>query len=79
MSFNGKGFTIEGLFRSLFTELWLGFPFNSIENVFTVQWMDLLNFFVFELYYTREFMLKVLIQMQKTFKTSWKGYLKIFI
>ena len=36
--------------------------------------MDLLNFFVFELYYKREFMLKVLIQIQKTFKTSWKGY-----
>ena len=33
--------------------------------------MDLLNFFVFELYYTREFMLKVLIQIQKTFKTNW--------
>ena len=30
--------------------------------------MDFLNFFVFELYYTREFMLKVLIQIQKTFK-----------
>ena len=28
MSFNGKGFTIEGLFRSLFTELWPGFPLN---------------------------------------------------
>ena len=27
-------------------------------------------FFVFELYYTREFMLKVLIQIQKTFETS---------
>ena len=27
-------------------------------------------FFVFELYYTREVMLKVLIQIQKTFKTS---------
>ena len=36
--------------------------------------MDLLNFFVFELYYTRECMLKDLIQTQKTFKTSWKGY-----
>ena len=36
--------------------------------------MDLLNFFVFELYYTRELMLKVLIQIQKTFKTSSKGY-----
>ena len=47
MSFNGKGFTIEGLFRSLFTELWPGFPFNSIENLFEVQWMDLLNFFCF--------------------------------
>ena len=34
--------------------------------------MDLLNFFVFELYYTREFILNVLIQIQKTFKTSWK-------
>ena len=32
--------------------------------------MDLLNDFVFELYYPREFMLKVLIQIQKTFKTS---------
>ena len=31
--------------------------------------MDLSHFFVFELYYTREFMLKVLIQIQKTFKT----------
>ena len=30
--------------------------------------MDLLNFFVFELYNTREFMLKVLIQIQRTFK-----------
>ena len=30
----------------------------------------LLNFSVFELYYTGEFMLKVLIQIQKTFKTS---------
>ena len=64
MSFNGKGFTIQGLFRSLFTEL------NSIENLFRVQWMDLSIFFVFELYYTREFMLKVLIQIQKTFETS---------
>ena len=37
--------------------------------------MDLFkNVFVFELYYMREFMLKVLIQIQKTFKTSWKGY-----
>ena len=36
--------------------------------------MDLLNIFAFELYYTREFMLKVLIQIQKTFETSWKGY-----
>ena len=34
--------------------------------------MDLLNFLVFELYYTREFMLKVLIQIQKTFKISKK-------
>ena len=74
MSFNDKGFTIKGLFRSLFTELRPGFPFNSIENLSGVQWMDLLNFFVFELYYPREFMLKVLIQIQKTFKTSWKGY-----
>ena len=32
--------------------------------------MDLLNFLVFELYYTSKFMLKVLIQIQKTFKTS---------
>ena len=70
MSFNGKRFTIEGLFIRLFTELWTGFPFNSIENLCRVQWMDLLNFFVFELYYTREFMLKVLIQIQKTFRTS---------
>ena len=38
--------------------------------VFKVQWMDLLNFFVFELYHLRELMLKVLIQIQKTFKTS---------
>ena len=38
--------------------------------VFKVKWMDLLNFFVFKLYYLREFMLKVLIQIQKTFKTS---------
>ena len=38
--------------------------------VFKVQWMDLLNFFVFELYYLREFMLKFFIQIQKTFKTS---------
>ena len=27
-------------------------------------------FFVFELYYTRELVLKVLIQIQKTYKTS---------
>ena len=40
--------------------------------------MDLSNFFVFELYYTREFMLKVLIQIQKTFKTSLKRLLTIF-
>ena len=32
--------------------------------------MDLLNFFVFELYYAREFMLKVFNQIKKTFKTS---------
>ena len=32
--------------------------------------MDLLNFLVSELYYTREFMLNVLIQIQKTSKTS---------
>ena len=32
--------------------------------------MNLLNSFGFELYYTREFMLKVLIQIQKTFETS---------
>ena len=70
MSFSGKGFTIEGSFRSLCTELWPGFPFNSIENLFRAEWMNLLNFFVFELYYTREFMLKVLIQIQNTFKTS---------
>ena len=30
----------------------------------------LIKFFYFELYCTREFMLKVLIQIQKTFKTS---------
>ena len=70
MSFSGKGFTIEGLFKSLCTELWPGFPFNSIENLFRVEWMNSLNFFVFELYYTTESMLKVLIQIQKTFKTS---------
>ena len=74
MSLNGKGFTIEELFGSLVTELWPGFPFNSIESLFRVQWMDLLNFLVYELYYTREFMLKVLIQIQKTFETSWNGY-----
>ena len=38
--------------------------------VFKVQWMDLLDFFVFKLYYLREFMLKVLIQIQKTLETS---------
>ena len=65
-----KEFTIEGLFRSLFTELRPGSPFNSIENLFRVQWMDFVKFFVFELYYTREFVFKVLIQIQKTFKTS---------
>ena len=70
MSFNGKGFTIEGLFGTPLTELLPGFPFNSIQNLVRVQWMDLLNFFVYELYYTREFMLKVLIQIQRTFKTS---------
>ena len=70
MSFSGKEFTTEGLFRSLCTELWPGFPFNTIENLFRVEWMDLLNFFAFELYYKREFMLKVLIQIQKTFKTN---------
>ena len=32
MSFNGKGFTIEGLLRSLFTELLPGFPSSSIKN-----------------------------------------------
>ena len=32
--------------------------------------MDLLNVFVFELYHTTEFMLKVLIQIQKTYKTG---------
>ena len=40
MSFHGKGFTIEGLFRSLFTELRPGFPLSSIKNFFKVQWMD---------------------------------------
>ena len=40
--------------------------------------MDLLIFFVFELYYTTDFMLKVLIQIQKTFKTSLKKVVKNF-
>ena len=30
-------------------------PFNSIENFFRVQWMDLLIFFPFEVYYKKEF------------------------
>ena len=46
MSFSGKGFTIEGLFRSLFPELSLGFPLSSIEN-YKVQWMDFYFFLFF--------------------------------
>ena len=33
MSGNGKGFTLNELFRSRFTELWPSFPFNSISKV----------------------------------------------
>ena len=40
ISGNGKGFTLEELFRSPFTELWASFPFNSIENFSKIQWMD---------------------------------------
>ena len=40
--------------------------------------MDLLNFFVFQLYYTREFMLKVLIQIHKAFKLVEKRLLISF-
>ena len=40
MSGNGKGFTLEELFRSPFSELLPSFPFNSIINFFKVQWMD---------------------------------------
>ena len=36
MSGNGKGFTLEELFRSPFTELWPSFPFNFITNFFKV-------------------------------------------
>ena len=51
MSFNGKGFTLEGSFRSLFAELWPSFPLSSIKNFFKVQWMDF-YFFAFQLYYS---------------------------
>ena len=40
--------------------------------------MDLSIFFVFELYYLREFMLKVLIQIQKNFKTIVEKVVKKF-
>ena len=40
MSGNGKGFTLEELFRSAFTELWPSFPFIF----FKVQWIDLFFF-----------------------------------
>ena len=46
MSFNGKGFTIEGLFRRLFTELWPGFPLSSIKN------FSKFSGWTFELYYS---------------------------
>ena len=39
MSFNGKGFTHEGLSRSPFTELWPRSPFSSIKNFLKVRWM----------------------------------------
>ena len=31
MSFSGKGFTLEGLFSGLFTELWPSFPLSSFK------------------------------------------------
>ena len=40
MSGNGKGFTLEELFRSPFTELLPSFLFDSIKKFFKVQWMD---------------------------------------
>ena len=40
MSGNGKGFTLEELFKCPFTEFSPSFPFNSIKNFFKVQWMD---------------------------------------
>ena len=36
LSGNGKGFTLEELFRNPFTELWPSFPSNSIKNFFKV-------------------------------------------
>ena len=40
MSGNGKGFTLEELFRSPFTELLPSFLFDSVKKFFKVQWMD---------------------------------------
>ena len=57
MSFKGKGFTIEGLFRSLFTELWLGFPLSSIKNFSKISGRTF--FFAFELYYSLFHILKI--------------------
>ena len=52
MSFNGKGFTIEGLFKSLFTELRPGFALSSFKNFFKFSgWTFNIFFFAFELYY----------------------------
>ena len=47
MSGNGKGFTLEELFRSPFTEFLPSFPFSSIENFFQSLVDGLLNVFFF--------------------------------
>ena len=56
MSFNGKRFTLEGLFRSLFTELWPSFPLVQLKifqlKIFQSSVGGLLIFFSFELYYS---------------------------
>ena len=60
---------LEGLFRSPFTELSPSFPFNSIKNLFKVQWMDFHIFFAFELYYSlfRILMIKSSYRVDRAF------------
>ena len=59
ISGNGKGFTLEKLFRSPFSELKPSFPFNSVKKFFQSSVDGLSKVFAFELYYSLFHMLMI--------------------